>query len=78
MIRDLVEFLVRSIVDRPDAVRVSEAEEDGTLRIEVRVAAEDMGKVIGRQRRMLAALRTLARAAATRAGQGRVLVDVVD
>ncbi len=78
MVRDLVEFLAKSVVERPEAVQVSQVDDHGLLRIEVRVAAEDMGKVIGRQGRMIAAIRQLARAAAVRSGAGRVLVELAE
>lgn len=78
MVTELVAFLARSVVDNPDAVQVNEVSEHGLVRIELRVAADDMGKVIGRQGRMISAIRALARAAANRAGQGRVLVEVLE
>ena len=78
MVRDLVEFLAKSVVDQPEAVQVTQVDDHGLLRIELRVAAEDMGKVIGRQGRMIGAIRQLARAAAVRSGAGRVLVDLAE
>ena len=75
---DLVEFLVRALVDDPDAVSVQSFEEDdGTVVYEVTVAEDDVGKVIGRSGRTVNALRTVVRAAAVRDGR-RVLVDIVD
>ena len=75
---ELLEYLVRSLVDRPEEVSVESIEEDdGTLVLELRVADDDTGKVIGRGGRTVAALRTVVKAAAVRGGQ-RVLVDVVD
>ena len=74
----LLEYLVRSLVDEPDEVSVERVEEDdGTVVLELRVAEDDAGKVIGRGGRTVAALRTVVKAAAVRDGQ-RVLVDVVD
>lgn len=76
--RDLIEFLVRALVDRPDEVSVDSYEEDdGTLVFEVHVAEDDVGKVIGRSGRTVNAIRSVVRAAAVREGR-RVLVDVVD
>ncbi|MDX6581569.1 MAG: uncharacterized protein QOI10_753 [Solirubrobacterales bacterium] len=76
--RDLVEFVVRSLVDDPDAVRVDELEEgDGTV-LEVHVADGDLGRVIGREGRVANALRTLAKAAATAQDAGRVMVEIVE
>ena len=76
--RDLVEFLVRALVEDPDAVRVDELEEDGSVLLEVHVAADDLGRVIGRDGRVANAIRTLAKAAATAHGEGRVLVEIVE
>ena len=76
--RDLIEFLARALVDRPDEVSVESYEEgDGTLVYELRVAEDDVGKVIGRSGRTVNAIRSVVRAAAVREGR-RVLVDVVD
>ena len=63
--RDLVEFLVRALVADPDAVRVDELEEDDGIVLEVRVADDDLGRVIGREGRVANAIRTIAKAAAT-------------
>jgi predicted RNA-binding protein YlqC (UPF0109 family) len=77
-VEDLLEYLARSLVDQPDEVRVEGFdEEDGTIVLELHVADEDTGKVIGRGGRTVAALRTVMKAAAVREGH-RVLVDVVD
>ncbi len=76
--RDLVEYLTKALVDRPDDVTVDEFEEDdGTVVFEVEVADDDVGKVIGRNGRTINALRTVIRASAVRHNR-RVLVDVVD
>ena len=76
--KDLIEFLTRALVDHPDDVSVEAFEEDdGTIVYEVRVAEDDVGKVIGRSGRTVNALRAVVRAAAMRDGR-RVLVDVVD
>ena len=76
--RDLVEFLVRALVSDPDAVRVEEIdEEDGTV-LEVRVADDDLGRVIGRDGRVANAIRTIAKAAATAGDGGRVMVEIVE
>ncbi len=78
MTDDLLAYLARSIVDDPHEVAVeSFEEEDGTTVLELRVAEDDLGKVIGRRGRTVNALRVVMRACATKRG-GRVLVDVVD
>jgi len=75
-LRDLVEFLARSLVDEPAAVQVhAAAVAGGAVRIELRVAPPDMGKVIGRQGRIARALRAVVRAAAVRHGV-RVALDI--
>jgi uncharacterized protein len=76
--RDLVEYVVRSLVSDPDAVRVDEIEEDDGIVIEVRVADGDLGRVIGREGRVANAIRTLAKAAATAEDAGRVMVEMVE
>jgi predicted RNA-binding protein YlqC (UPF0109 family) len=76
--RRLLEFLAEGLVDSPDEVSVSEVETDsGTIVLELSVAADDYGRVIGRGGRTAHALRTVVKAAAT--GEGcHVLVDIVD
>ena len=59
---ELVEFLARSLVDEPDAVRVEQEERDDALVLHLHVAEGDVGKVIGRQGRIARALRTVVRA----------------
>lgn len=76
--RDLVEFLVRALVEDPDAVRVTELEQDEATVLEVRVADGDLGRVIGRDGRVANAIRTIAKAAATAEGAGRVMVEIVE
>ncbi len=75
---DLLEYLARALVDDPDEVEVDGFdEEDGTIVLELHVADDEAGKVIGRGGRTVAALRTVMKAVAVRDGH-RVLVDVVD
>jgi uncharacterized protein len=76
--RDLVEFLVRALVSDPDAVQVSEVDADDGTVLEVRVAQDDLGRVIGRDGRVANAIRTIAKAAATAADAGRVMVEIVE
>lgn len=75
--RELVEFLVRALVEAPDRVEVEEFEEDGDLVLEVTVAEDDLGRVIGRGGRIANAIRTVARAAGARDDR-RVIVDILD
>ena len=75
---ELLAYLARSLVDDPGAVDVESFEEDdGTIVLEIHVAPDDTGKVIGRGGRTVGALRTVMKAAAVRE-ERRVLVDVVD
>jgi uncharacterized protein len=71
----LVRYLVTSLVDDPDSVTVTVAESDDAITFEISVAADDVGKVIGRQGRIIKAIRTLARAAGT-TGEKQVEVEV--
>jgi predicted RNA-binding protein YlqC (UPF0109 family) len=76
--RALLEALVRALVDDPDAVEVEDfSEDDGTVVLELSVADDDYGTVIGRGGRTANALRTVVKAAAVRDGH-RVLIDIVD
>jgi uncharacterized protein len=77
-VRELLEFLARSLVADPDAVVVKEVEEiDGEVVLEVEVAEDDLGRVIGRGGRVANALRSVMKAAATREDK-RVVVDILD
>lgn len=82
-LEELASFLVRSLVDNPDEVEVSSTERDSTERddsrvdLEIRVAQEDMGRVIGRQGRTIRAIRSVVKAAAVKADK-RVDVEVPD
>jgi len=77
MVGDLVAYLVRQLVSEPDAVRVEEIDRDGDLVLRVHVAADDVGKVIGRGGRMVRALRTIARAGGAQLDR-RVLVEIAE
>ena len=74
---ELIEFLVKSLVEDPEAVSVEELEEDGDLVYEVTVAEDDLGRVIGKGGRVANAIRTIAKAAAVRL-ERRVIVDILD
>ena len=74
--KELVELLVRSLVKNPDQACVTERVENDTWIYEVTVAQEDMGKVIGKQGRIAKALRTVVKAAATKANK-KVVVEIV-
>ncbi len=75
--KELVEFIATSLVDSPDDVRVDEVERDDATVFELRVASEDLGKVIGRQGMTARAVRTLLSAVGSRRGR-RYRLDIVD
>jgi uncharacterized protein len=76
-VTELLEFLVKALVEEPDAVEVEELEEDGDLIYEISVAEGDLGRVIGKGGRVANAIRTVAKAAAVRLDR-RVVVDILD
>jgi predicted RNA-binding protein YlqC (UPF0109 family) len=77
-LEEILTHLARELVDNPDQVRVERIErEDGELVLELHVAPEDMGKVIGKQGRIARALRTVVKASSVRAGR-RVHVEIAD
>lgn len=76
-LEELVLVLARSLVDEPDKVEVSSTETDSRVDLELRVAQDDMGKIIGRQGRTIRAIRTVAKAASVKLGK-RVTVEVPD
>ena len=73
----LVEYLARRLVEHPDQVSVEETEEDGVLVLRLRVAPEDVGRVIGRHGRIARALRILARTSGARDNR-RVQLEILD
>ncbi len=75
--KELLTYVARNLVDHPDQVSVSQFEDNGETVLELRVAPEDMGKVIGRQGRIAKEIRTLIRSVAQRSGK-RVSVEIVD
>ena len=77
MSSEIVEYLARRLVDEPDAVSVEEVERDGAIVLQLHVAKDDVGKVIGRQGRIARALRTIVRASASRRS-GRTLLEIVE
>ena len=75
--KDLVEFVARALVDEPDAVDVTVIESDNTTVIELRVAEDDLGKVIGKQGRTAKAMRTILSAASAKV-QRRAVLEIVE
>lgn len=75
--KDLVEIIAKSLVDNPNEVHVNEIQGGQDLVLELRVAPEDMGKVIGKQGRVAKAIRTVVKAAALNENQ-KVVVEIID
>ncbi len=73
---ELVEIIAKSLVDNKDEVRVTSSIEEQTTIVQLKVAPEDMGKVIGKHGRIAKALRTVVKAAATKANE-KVVVEIV-
>ncbi|MGI8909627.1 MAG: KH domain-containing protein [Rubrobacteraceae bacterium] len=76
-LENLLAFLARSLVDEPDRVEVSVTESESRVDLELEVAPDDIGKVIGRQGRTIRAIRTVMKAASVKTGK-RVNVEVAD
>jgi predicted RNA-binding protein YlqC (UPF0109 family) len=76
-LKDLIEYVARALVDAPDQVRVQEFQTGDELVFELRVAADDLGKVIGKKGRTARALRTLLSAAATKK-HARAALEIVE
>jgi predicted RNA-binding protein YlqC (UPF0109 family) len=77
MLKELVDFMARALVDNPEKVRVSEIEGEQTSVIELRVAKEDLGKVIGKQGRTARAMRTILSAASTKIRK-RTVLEIIE
>lgn len=74
--KELVETIAKALVDSPDEVVVTEKETDKAIVLELRVAQEDMGKVIGKQGRIAKAIRSVVKAAASKSDK-KVIVDIL-
>lgn len=74
--KDLTEIIVKALVDSPDGVHINEEEGENSLVIQIHVAPEDMGKIIGKQGRIAKALRTVVKAAAAKENK-KVSVDII-
>ncbi|HKM05407.1 MAG TPA: KH domain-containing protein [Sphaerochaeta sp.] len=77
MEKDLVEYIVKSLVDVPDAVSINVVEGEKSTILELKVASEDIGKVIGKQGRIAKAIRTILSASATKSGK-RAVLEILD
>ncbi|MBU4175661.1 MAG: KH domain-containing protein [Actinobacteria bacterium] len=77
MMEDLLEYLARALVDNPDDVQVEVIEGERSAILQLRVHPDDIGKVIGKQGRIVQAMRTLVKAAATKEGKNAI-VEILD
>ncbi|HNR51868.1 MAG TPA: KH domain-containing protein [Deltaproteobacteria bacterium] len=77
MMRELIEYIAKALVDNPDEVSVSEVEGEVTSVIELRVAKSDLGKVIGKEGRTARAMRTLLTAASTKIKK-RAVLEIIE
>jgi len=77
VLKELIEYIARALVDNPDQVKVSEIEGEKTSVIELSVAKEDLGKVIGKQGRTARAMRTILSAASTKARK-RAVLEIIE
>ena len=75
--KELVQYLAKALVNNPDAVEVKETEGENALVLEVKVAKEDLGRVIGKQGRTAKSIRTLLNAAASRTNR-KVVLEIVE
>ena len=75
--KELLLYVAKNLVDQPDAVRVTQTESEEGIQLELHVASEDLGKVIGRQGRIAKDIRPIVKTVAQRSGE-RVTVDIVD
>ena len=71
--KELIEYIARSLVDHPESVKVTQVEGEQSVIFELQVAKEDMGKIIGKEGRIANAIRTLLKVAAAREGKRAVL-----
>jgi len=75
--KELVEYIAKSLVDQPDAVKVTEVESERTSVIELSVAKEDMGRIIGKQGKTATAMRTLLNAAGMKQKK-RTILEIIE
>jgi predicted RNA-binding protein YlqC (UPF0109 family) len=75
--KELVQYLAKSLVNNPAAVEVKESEEDAAVVLELRVAKEDLGRIIGKQGRTAKSIRTILNAAASRTNR-KVVLEIVE
>ena len=77
MLRDMIEYIAKSLVDSPDEVKVTEIEGEQTAVLELKVAKEDLGKVIGKQGKTAKAMRTILSAASAKVHK-RTVLEIIE
>jgi len=77
-VKDLTEQMVKSVVDSPEQVEITEVEGTDSLILEIRVSQDDMGKVIGRNGRIINAMRTIVSAASAAKGAKRTSLEIIE
>jgi len=77
MEKDLVEYIAKTLVDDPSGVKISTIEGEQTTILELKVAPDDVGKIIGRHGRIVESIRTLIRAASTKSGK-KIRLEILD
>jgi predicted RNA-binding protein YlqC (UPF0109 family) len=75
--KELVQYLAKSLVSHPDSVEVKETEQESAVILELKVAKEDLGRIIGKQGRTAKAIRTLATAAASRMNR-KIVLEILE
>lgn len=74
--KELVEYIVRALVDKPDEVEIKQSDSEGLTILEIKVAADEVGKVIGKEGRIANAIRTIAKSAGAR-DRKRITVEIM-
>ena len=77
MLKELLETLAKALVDKPDEVEVSAIESDKSVILQLKVAGDDVGKVIGKEGRIAKALRTIVKASSVKEGK-KAVVEIID
>ncbi|HBS47877.1 TPA: RNA-binding protein [Candidatus Dependentiae bacterium] len=77
MLKDLIESILKKLVDHPDKISIKESLVDHTIHVEIKVAPEDLGKIIGKEGKMARVIRTLAHLTAAQQGQNATL-DILE